>query len=92
MRLTVCIIWSKYILMKRRVTITLDPEIHRLAKRRAHLDHTSLSGLIESLIKTTSTSKNHGDLLSSMTGCARLRKPEPGTDPLHEILSAKYIR
>ncbi len=81
----------KCILMKTRVTITLDPDIHRLAKQAARKKHTTVSGLIESLLQTEATAPKK-DLIASMTGSASLRNPAPGTDPLFDTLAAKYIR
>lgn len=77
--------------MKSRVTITLDPEVHRLAKRRAIKQKTTVSGLIESLLKSDASVEKTG-LVRSMIGCASLRIPEHGPDPLHEALRTKYLR
>ena len=77
--------------MKTRVTITLDPDVHRLAKQAARKKHTTVSGLIESLLQAQ-TAVPKGDLVSGMTGIGSLRAPAPGTDPLYDSLSAKYIR
>jgi hypothetical protein len=84
-------IWRICILMKTRVTITLDPEVHRLAKQRARRKHTTVSGLIESLIQSEGSS-GKADLVASMTGSASLRDPSPGSDPLYDALQAKYMR
>jgi len=77
--------------MKSRVTITLDPEVHRRARQRAVKRKTTVSGLIESLLQSE-TSVKKTDLVRSMTGSASLRAPEPGADPLHDALRAKYLR
>jgi hypothetical protein len=77
--------------MKSRVTITLDPEVHRLAKQTARKKHTTVSGLIESLLQSESAPKN-GGIVASMVGSASLRSPEPGTDPLYDALKAKHLR
>ncbi len=84
-------IGCKCILMKSRITITLDPEVHRLAKQRAVKRKTTVSGLIESLIQSE-TSVKQKDLVHSMIGSASLRIPEPGADALHDALRAKYLR
>lgn len=34
--------------MKTRVTVTLDPDLHRLAKQAARKKHTTVAGLIDS--------------------------------------------
>ena len=47
--------------MKTRVTITLDSEVHRLAKQKARRKHTTVSGLIESLLQSA-TSKQYDAL------------------------------
>ena len=79
------------ILMKARVTITLDPEVHRLAKQKARKKHTSVSGLIESLLQAE-TKPGQVDLVAGMTGSASLRNPAAGVDPLYDSLKAKYLR
>lgn len=76
--------------MKSRVTITLAPEIHRLAKRTARKKHTTVSGLIESLIQSEAASAGE-DLVAGMIGCASLREPATGSDPLYDALKAKYL-
>jgi len=77
--------------MKMRVTITLDPNVHRMAKQAARKKHTTVSGLIESLIQAESAVPK-SDLVSAMTGIGSLKAPAPGTDPLYDSLHAKYIR
>jgi predicted transcriptional regulator len=77
--------------MKTRVTITLDPEVHRRAKQVARKKHTTVSGLIETLLQAEATPKK-SSLVAEMTGIARLREPAPGTDPRYDALKAKYIR
>ncbi len=76
--------------MKTRVTITLDPDIHRLAKQRARKKHSSASGLIESLSQSEGRSRN-SDIVASMTGSASLRVPSPKTDPLYDTLKALFM-
>ncbi len=78
--------------MKSRVTITLDPEVHRLAKRVAKRRHTSVSGLIESLLQAESKAAENGTIVDRMIGCASLREPAPGSDPLYDALREKYVR
>ena len=77
--------------MKSRVTITLDPEVHRLAKQTARKKQTTVSGLIESLLQSESAPKKAG-IVASMVGSASLRSPAPGTDPLYDALKAKHLR
>lgn len=77
--------------MKVRVTITLDPEVHRIAKQTARKKRTTVSGLIESLLQSESAPKK-GGIVSSMVGSANLRSPKPGTDPLFDALKAKHLR
>ncbi|MES2439606.1 MAG: DUF6364 family protein [Verrucomicrobiota bacterium] len=77
--------------MKTRVTITMDPEIHRLAKQAARKKRTTVSGLIEALIQSESAPQK-GGIVAGMVGSASLRAPTPGSDPLYDVLQAKYIR
>ncbi|MGL4398935.1 MAG: DUF6364 family protein [Luteolibacter sp.] len=77
--------------MKLRVTLTLDPEVHRLAKQTAGKKHTTVSGLIESLLQSDSTPKK-GGIVASMVGSASLRSSVPDTDPFYDALKAKHLR
>lgn len=88
--MTVCMIIGMCMLMKARVTITLDPEIHRLAKKAARRKRTSVSGLIESLLQSEAGAKKAG-AAARLVGSAELRHSSPGTDPLYDSLSAKYL-
>lgn len=81
----------KRILMKTRVTVTLDPEVHRLAKQVARKKHTTVSGLIESLLQTEITPKQRS-IVSGMVGSASLRAPASGSDPQYDALLSKYVR
>lgn len=77
--------------MKSRVTITLDPEVHHLAKQSARRRHTTVSGLIADLVKAEA-SKPGNRIVDSMIGCATLRDPAPGSDPLYDQLAEKLLR
>lgn len=78
-------------LIKTRVTITLDPEVYRRAKETARNKHTTVSGLIESLLQAESAPLKKKGIVTSMVGSASLRTPARVTDPLHEALTAKYL-
>lgn len=75
--------------MKSRVTITIDPAIHRAAKRTARTRSTTLSGLVETLLSAAS-GKPGASVVDDMIGCSTLR--ETSSDPLAEALRAKYLR
>ena len=77
--------------MKTRVTITLDPSIHRAAKRVARARSTTVSGLIESLLASASGAPGES-IVDGMIGSAVLRETAPGEDPLADALRAKYLR
>lgn len=77
--------------MKTRVTITLDPEVHRRAKQAARKKHTTVSGLIETLLQAESAPRKRS-IVAEMTGIASLREPTPGTDPRYDALKGKYVR
>lgn len=77
--------------MRTRVTITLDPEVHQLARKAAKRKRTTVSGLIESLIQSDEASRKE-KVVDRMVGSAAAREPEPGTDPLYDALRAKYVR
>lgn len=77
--------------MKTRVTITLDPEVHRLAKQTARQRKTTVSGLIASLVRAESGAPK-GGIVADMIGSASLREPAGSEDPLFKALSEKYLR
>lgn len=74
--------------MKARVTITMDPALHRHAKRLARLRQTSVSGLFESFLRST---ESDGSLVDKMLGSAELRAFPPGDDPLYDALHSRHI-
>jgi len=77
--------------MKSRVTITLDPLAHQMAKRTARTRNTSVSQLIESLLLAASK-PDPGLIVDEMIGSAQLRSPEPGSDPRYDALRDKYLK
>ena len=78
--------------MKSRVTITLDPVVHARAKQTARERRTTVSGLIESFLRSPAGAARAGrSLVDDMLGSAELRKVEPGTDPLFDALHARHI-
>lgn len=77
--------------MKTRVTITLDPEVHRLAKQMARQRKTTVSGLIASLVKAEAKPTKRG-IVAGMVGSASLREPAAGSDRLFEALEKKRLR
>lgn len=77
--------------MKSRVTITLDQKVFRLAKEQARAKRTTLSGLIQSLLKSVNATAKE-DLVTSMIGSCTLRNPVVGTDPLYLSLKSKYLK
>ncbi len=46
--------------MKKRITLTLDPEVLYRAKRIAHVRETSVSGLIEDFVRSAQVSAEEG--------------------------------
>src|SRR5438105_3241129 len=80
----------QYILMKNRVTLTMDPEIAGKAKKIAHARRTSVSALVEDLIRQTPVSpKLEQDFVAKWAGRLRLRKPS-AADPRFEYLKKRY--
>ncbi|MEO6407146.1 MAG: DUF6364 family protein [Burkholderiaceae bacterium] len=78
--------------MKSRVTITLDPLVHARAKQAARERRTTVSGLIESFLRSPDAAVRAGrSLVDDMLGSAELRQAEPGTDPLFDALHARHI-
>lgn len=80
--------------MKSRITITLDPKVHELARKTAKRRDTTVSGLIEGLLREEGGHARRG-LVEKMTGSASLREPAKGngdSERLRKALQAKYIR
>jgi hypothetical protein len=76
--------------MKDRVTLTIDPEIVSRAKRIAHQRKTTVSALVEDLIRQTPISaKLEEDFVEKWAGKLRVRKPA-GHDARFEHLKKKY--
>jgi len=89
-KLTVCIVRGMYIRMKTRISISMEPEVHRRAKQAARRRGTTVSGLISSLVNAAVD--DGGPLVDRLVGSAELRKPPHGSDPLHDALQKKYVR
>jgi hypothetical protein len=69
----------------------MDPDIARKAKQIAHARRTSVSALIEDLLRATSISprKKNVSFADKWTGKLRLRTPEK-PDPRFEALKKRY--
>ncbi len=76
--------------MKTRVTITIDPAVHRRAKRVARSRGTSVSGLIEAALESV-TAVSKPSVVDAMIGSAALRNPSVGEDTLYEALASKHL-
>ena len=77
--------------MKTRVTITLDPEVHALAKRTARARRTTVSGLIENFLRSPATAGKSASRVDRMLGAGKLRSLKRGRDPLHDALYDRFI-
>ena len=76
--------------MKDRVTLTIEPEIVGRAKKIAHQRKTTVSALVEDLIRRTPISAElEEDFVHKWTGKLRVRKT-PGRDSRFEYLKKKY--
>jgi hypothetical protein len=77
--------------MKIRITLTMDPEIARRAKRIAHARKTNVSALIEDLVRDASAtaSKRQPSFIAKWTGKLSVRKPK-SSDPRLEALKKRY--
>jgi hypothetical protein len=77
--------------MKTRISITLDPAVNRKAKKLAVSRGTTVSGLIESLLRHEAEHPNR-PRVAAMIGSAVLRDEHaPESDPRFEHLSRKYL-
>lgn len=77
--------------MKDRITITLDPEIVRRGKRLARSKDTSLSGLIESLLREQGDPeplRKPGTFSSRWSG--RFKARSDSTDALLQSMRSKH--
>ncbi len=77
--------------MKTRVTITLDPEVHALAKRTARVRRTTVSGLIEKFLRSPEAAGKDTSLVDEMLGSGELRALKRGRDALHDALHDRFI-
>ena len=77
--------------MKTRVTITLDPEVHARAKRTARERRTTVSGLIETFLRSPHAAHKTKSLVDEMLGCGELRATKRGRDPLYDALHERHI-
>jgi hypothetical protein len=76
--------------MKNRVTLTIAPEIAGRAKKIAHARGTSVSALVEDLIRNAPvTGQLEQDFVAKWTGKLRLRKAAK-PDPRLEYLKKRY--
>ena len=76
--------------MKNRVTLTIDPEIAGKAKKIAHARRTSVSALVEDLIRKTAVPPLlEKDFVDSWAGKFRVRKSSK-PDPKLEYLKKRY--
>ena len=76
--------------MKNRVTLTIDPKIAGRAKKIAHARGTSVSALVEDLIRNTPVAgKLEQDFVAKWTGKLRLRKTGKPDSRL-EYLKKRY--
>jgi hypothetical protein len=77
--------------MKTRVTITLDPEVHALAKHTARARRTTVSGLIENFLRAPENAAKGASRVDRMLGAGKLRAHKRGRDPLHDALYDRFI-
>ncbi len=76
--------------MKKRATITIDPQLHARAKRLARARHTTVSGLFESFLKDQPDPG--GTVVESLIGSGCLKAPTDVPDPRRETLQRKYLK
>ncbi len=77
--------------MKARVTITLDPEVHASAKRTARARRTTVSGLIETFLRSPQAAGKAKSLVDKMLGSGELRAVKRGRNPLYDALHERHI-
>jgi mRNA-degrading endonuclease RelE of RelBE toxin-antitoxin system len=77
--------------MKSRVTLTVDPEVIKKAKKIAHVRRTSVSALIEDLLRQTpiSSDREEASVVGKWAGKFRLRRSAK-PDARLECLKNRY--
>jgi Family of unknown function (DUF6364) len=85
--------FNSIVAMKSRVTITLDPDVHARAKQAARARRTTVSGLIESFLRSPAAApaRSGPSLVDQMLGSGELRSVPAGADPLFDALHARHI-
>lgn len=76
--------------MKKRATLTIDPELHMRAKALARRRRTTVSGLFERYLRSETPEEK--SIIDGMIGSGALRQEFGPHDPLRERLRAKYLR
>ena len=89
-KLTVCINMIFMHTMKKRATITIDPQLHKRAKRLAKARHTTVSGLFEEYLR--GETDPYGSVVDRLIGSAKLKSTDTGNDPRREALERKYLK
>jgi hypothetical protein len=74
--------------MKTRITLSVDPAVHALAKRLAHARHTTVSGLFTTLV-SGQEAMSFDEFAKKWAGKGVLRE-RPG-DARYEYLKRKYL-
>jgi hypothetical protein len=79
--------------MKTRVTITLEPAMHRSARLLARSRRTTVSGLIEQLLMGAAAAElpTKSSVVDAMIGSAELRHSPPGADTRYDALLQKHV-
>lgn len=75
--------------MKMRATITIDPEVHAQARKLANRRKTTVSGLIESLLREQASGA--ASIVDALVGSAELKDPPDAGDQRAENLHRKYL-
>lgn len=76
--------------MKTRITITVDPEVVRHGKRVAQARETSLSALIEGLLREQRPGERQQSGTFSQRWQGRLSVRDDSTDQLLQAMKAKH--
>jgi len=77
--------------MKSRITLTMDPDVAKRARKIAHARKTNVSALIEDLVRNASVTaaRQEPPFVEKWTGKLRVRKPK-SADPKLEALKKRY--
>lgn len=86
-----CILNDKVCIMKKRITLTIDPAVARRARKVARAKKTSVSGMVQELLRSVPISggEKRGSFVDRWAGKFTVAESLPG-DRRMAVLKTKY--